>query len=206
MEMHILRHIRIVVDLHRDRHALFHPQQRTGRSAVVSDGAENAIRRQFHGDRADIQREFGLGDIGRRRRGEKRLRLLSAEAAGGRGSRNFKKISSLHESSREQVRGKNAWRPTLDHRTATFPRAHSGASSAGGNLLFLRGRCVFQRLHVRKIVIFLMTGGFAKLELFALYREGDGPRLRVHHGVGDGHLVGDGIRIRGSEALSTCSA
>jgi hypothetical protein len=77
VKMHELRHVGVVDHVHRDRHALLHPQQRPRRSAVVPDGADDAIGRQFHRDRRDLQREIGLGDVLRAGWREKGLRLLN---------------------------------------------------------------------------------------------------------------------------------
>ena len=79
--MHVLRHVGVIDHVHRDRHALLHPQQRPGRNAVVPDGADNAIGRQFHRDRRDLQREIGLGDVLRAGWREKGLRLLARQPA-----------------------------------------------------------------------------------------------------------------------------
>ena len=54
VKMHKLRHVGVIDHVHRDRHALLHPQPRTWRGAVVPDGADNAIGRQFDRDRRDF--------------------------------------------------------------------------------------------------------------------------------------------------------
>ncbi len=61
VKMHKLRHVGLIDHVHRDRHALLHPQPRPRRGAVVPDGADDAIGRQFHRDRRDFEREIGLG-------------------------------------------------------------------------------------------------------------------------------------------------
>ncbi len=63
VKMHKLRHVGVIDHVHRDRHAFLHPQPRPRRGAVVPDGAENAIGRQFDRDRRDLQREIGLGNL-----------------------------------------------------------------------------------------------------------------------------------------------
>ena len=97
--MHSLRHVCVIDHVHGDRHALLHPQQRPGRDAVIPDGADNAIRRQFDRDRPDLQREIGFRHIRRAagRQNGLHLHLLAHQpSAYGRRAGNPEKVASLH--------------------------------------------------------------------------------------------------------------
>src|SRR3984957_11951338 len=71
----------------------------------------------------------------------------------------------------------------------------------GQNLFLLGGRRVFDGLHVRKVMIFLVTRRLAKFKPFLLHRKGQGPGPRVHHRIADGGLVVDGVGTRRRESF-----
>ena len=98
VKMHELRHVGVIDHVHRDRHALLHPQPRPRRDAVVADGADNAIGRQFDRDRRDFQREIGLGHVLRAGWRQKGLLWLAHQpATRGRHPGNLEKVASLHD-------------------------------------------------------------------------------------------------------------
>ena len=61
--MHQFRYIRVVDYIHAYGLAFAHPQHRSGRGVVVSDGAQNVVGRELHGNRSDAQGVVGFAGV-----------------------------------------------------------------------------------------------------------------------------------------------